>query len=364
MRLASLALTCLGVLLPRASGANEPLEAARSSFEALEYEQARHHLGAALNSGELTRAELIEVYKLRGQVVAILDGALAAEQDFRRLLAIEPLFEAPKTWSPVWLSPLAAARRWLRLNGALRIRHLPPPGPAPNLPITIDVQVETDPLAMVGTAQVHLMSGTDRSAPLRGLRLSLPPHLAGSTVKYYLEVLDRWGNVLVEIGSRERPLRIAIPASTLDLPTPHSGRLRPYAWSATALAGVALLSGVAFDAAAVSEFRSLEDSCAPNCSSSDLKGLHRRELICLAFLRFSGGIWCYGSAVVGAGLRSLARRTQGRRITAGHVMQNQDRRSAARRYSVTRHRLSSQRQTPSDSSSGERITICNTLVSA
>src|SRR5262249_32686790 len=145
---------------------------------------------------------LAEIYFLRGQIAAILDGADAGEQEFRKLFALQPDHAPPRS-SPVLRVPFERARAWIAEHGRLRVEHEPaaearPPGGR------LSVSITSDPLAMVSGIRV-LFRTREQEPFARAPAQRGGPVLPPGAVAYYLEAVDPFGNVLLSLGSAERP---------------------------------------------------------------------------------------------------------------------------------------------------------------
>lgn len=264
---------------------------ARRAYAELRYDDARRELEALLARGGLGRADLAAAWALAAELACILDGPAAGEEAFRRVLVLDPDYRGPARDTPVFLQPLARARAWVQSNGRLRVRHRPPVAGGGSL--TIAVEVAADPLAMVSDLRVHWRFGARgpyQELPGDGLRRPLDEPAPGTTVQYYLQVIDAAGDVLWQAGSAGAPLIVRGVARLAAQPAARSPRRGPPgALIAAATASGALFAGgVAFDVAAAREYDHLESSCAPGCQGDDLAAFHRRERAAIGFYAAAG----------------------------------------------------------------------------
>jgi hypothetical protein len=318
------------MLLCAASAHAASFDAAERAIRELRYEDAQVLLDGALERGHLSRDELIALYALRGQVVAVVDDAAAGESEFRRLLVLAPDHAVPRS-TPVVSVPFAQARRWVAAHGHLQVTAKEPVEPRANVPIRIGLSVVSDPFAMVDSARVAWRTGSERFvvAPENGLRPILPAQPAGAAVDYYVEVLDASQNVLLTLGSPDEPLRVELPrpapepvvVAPRETPVPATPAIQRSLVTAPAhpsragwaVGGTAAAIGVAAMAAAIgvdvsgrSQYDGLLSTCAPTCSASAVNQLHQQEHAAIG-LYVTGGV---GLAVAVVVLSVQAARTR------------------------------------------------------
>jgi hypothetical protein len=272
----SLLLAQVAVAVAEPDGAQR----ARRAYAELRYDDARREVDALLARGGLARADLLAAWALAAELACILDGPAKGEEAFRRLLVLDPDYRGPERDTPVFLQPLARARAWVQANGRLRVRHRAPV--AGGGPLAVAVEIVADPLAMVSDLRVHWRFGARgpfQRLPGDGLRRQLDEPAPGTTLQYYLEVVDAAGDVLWQAGAAGAPLIVRAVAPLADAPpAPASRRGPPLAViAAAASSGAFLAGGIAFDVAANREYDQLESSCAPGCTGDDLAAFHRRE---------------------------------------------------------------------------------------
>lgn len=226
---------------PPAPGAASPrLAPARTAIEAVRYDQAQELLAEALRTGQLTAAEVREVYELAAGAAVVLGQAEVAEQFYRRLLSIAPDAALDPGLAPKFKQPFTAAAAYVDAHGSLRAR-------ARWLPTgELELLLESDPLKMVdavaydeqGAAAIRL--DADRRARL--------PASAARRVA----LLDERRNQLVLIDAPAAAPKVE-PATKVEVtPAPVTGPTEPRlglarTWWAWAIpAGAALAIGVGF----------------------------------------------------------------------------------------------------------------------
>jgi hypothetical protein len=245
--------------------------AVEQALDELRYGDARRLVDQALQEGRHERRELAELYLFAAEIASVLDGAEAGERDFRKLLVIDPEHPLQRR-TPVFAEPFARAREWVRSNGQLEVAGTVDAGP----PIAVEVRVIADPLAMVDHARLWVREGPSfRALDATGLRVAAPPGL----VEYWVQVLDRSGDVVAELGGAEQPLRWIAPREVPHRPPGRRSDRRLLGLGIGAgLTSLALLGGgIGFNVAARGEYHQLQTTCAPTCTQFDLNTLHTEE---------------------------------------------------------------------------------------
>lgn len=202
-----IALAMAVVILPGAAMANPHLATARQALDELDYEKALQSLEQALIWGKNRPAQVVEIYRLRGEVHAALGHGKDAEAEFQRLLSMDPGASLPAGSSPKLTQPFGAAQAHVRTHGALRVRcELDRQGPA------VRVHVDADPLRLVTGARAVFRTGTDstQSIEARGqgtVTLTLP---AARDIELFCAAIDEHGNHVAEVGSLDEPLSLSL----------------------------------------------------------------------------------------------------------------------------------------------------------
>jgi hypothetical protein len=245
---------------------NPDLEQARRQKRALRYDEARASLDRALARGGNSPAQLAEIYRLRGEVAAGLGDRRAAEESFRRLLALVPTASLPAGVSPKIADPFAAARASLAGRPPLSVTHQIERGASPALVVV----VESDPIGMVAGARVQYLRPGGRwiTSEVRGrgrLRLALP---AEQLLSLAIAIIDDTGNVLVGFGSRDRPLEVATAAPGASPRPPDDDRQR----SPSLIARWQLWAAVAVSFGAAGSYFAIDTARAEN----DLDAIYDR----------------------------------------------------------------------------------------
>lgn len=232
----------LAVLALCASGAaaDTRIDDARKAIDEVRFDDAQRSLIAVLEAGGSSPATVREIYKLLGASAVALGKTDDAEKYYRAYLALDPKASLDAGTSPKLRAPFDAAKSYITANGPLDVV-------AEHVADGVRVRVISDPLALVRTARIGETSVAlvDRGA------------LVAAAIGPVL-VLDRYGNVLVEVAVTGAPA--ADPAlDPADAPPPPppamptaSPEQRPLGTGFYVLAvptGLLLAAGVGFGAA-------------------------------------------------------------------------------------------------------------------
>src|SRR3990170_4417016 len=162
------------VLLAAPVRADEPEDAdlarARAQLDASDSLAARASLAAALAAGRSGPAEVAEIYRLSGQVAGALGQPAAAEDFFRRLLALAPRATLPPGTSPKMARPFAAARAWAKDHEPLRVKVETAAAPP-----ALTLVVLSDPHGIVASARATVRVAGRPEATVEGAAPQDPP---------------------------------------------------------------------------------------------------------------------------------------------------------------------------------------------
>jgi hypothetical protein len=170
------------------------VEARRIVEEEVGYDRAQELLVETLRRGDNGPAELVAIYELAGVAAVVLGQDDAAEQFFRRLLALHPQAALPPDTAPKIVEPFAAAQAHMAALGSLRAAARRPGGRE------VAVEIAADPLGMVAGVQVRFRGEDGTVGTVRGVgpapfRAAVP---GGATV-LAVDVVDEYGNRLQEL---------------------------------------------------------------------------------------------------------------------------------------------------------------------
>ena len=212
-------LTC--TLLGAGGHAQEagPLERAEEAYLRIDFAATLEHATAALESGELSPAQVVRGYQLVGIAAAALERDEESRDAYIRMLAVDPAREVDRNLAPRLRSPFLEARGYWtarsdrleavvgldREEGALIVRF-------------------GDPLSMAQLVVVWArVAGSAEWNQVRrpaAASIAIPLEGAGDAgrVEYALAVLDFHGNRLIELGTPNDPRSIGEAQVTTEGP--------------------------------------------------------------------------------------------------------------------------------------------------
>ena len=203
VRLAAVSVVLLAAGGPAAADRGDPLGEARAAKDRVDYDGALRAVERALDRGGLSVADTRAALLLRGEILAGVDRAREAADDFAEVLALDPSATIDPELAPRVLAAFAAARRRTRA------------------PLVVGCAIRADSSAL----EVRLEAGSskrvrrvrvERSAPASDKRttdLVTPP--ADLVLRAPAEVacfaVDEDGNALAAGPGWERPLAWSPP---------------------------------------------------------------------------------------------------------------------------------------------------------
>lgn len=198
------------------------LAQARAAIDEVKLDEAQRLLVGALQEGRNSPAAVREIYRLAGDTSVALGQREVGEQYYRRWLALEPAATMSSDVSPKLREPFDAARAYIAAHGSLVVRA------ARGSDSEVVLEVSSDPLAMVRSAQL----GGQGAVALSGGKI----RLAATAAAARAEVLDEYGNILVELDIAPAPAVVRQTPVMPDAPRaePRSSR----AWLGLAIPSV------------------------------------------------------------------------------------------------------------------------------
>ncbi len=254
MKSHSLALLVLGLALatPVAAHAETSaatLAAAERAYQDVDFPATREAAQHALEAGGSSPEQTARLHVLLGISAAALGDADDAKQHFIAALAVSPELKLDKSLSPKIRDPyLQAQGYWSAASERLALRAAPSSDGSHLVlqlrdPATLAAKIALD----VGPA-----GGTDRTSftlePSPATRFDLPAKLRARDYEYVLRALDRYGNVLSELGSDADPTLVhaAAPPSAPPIAAPRArSYLLPIVLGVAGIGAVA--AGVVFN---------------------------------------------------------------------------------------------------------------------
>jgi len=258
----------LGVVGAGPARADSPhLDEARRAVEAVQYDRAQALLVEALQDGGNGPAAMIEIYRLSATTAIVLDQGTAAEQYYRRMLALAPDATLPDDVSPKLREPFVAAQAYMAVHGRLAARV------TRQSDVELAVVIDTDPLAMAAGAATVTGGAVAAAIPLVEGRAVL--RVAGPVDE--VAIVDEHGNQMVLVPAAE--IAVATPSPAPRVRPGRSGvpvyrRWWVYAIPAVVAAGV----GVGFGLDARSTDSDLQQLILENPRYTDYQAaLDRRD---------------------------------------------------------------------------------------
>ncbi len=235
-----------------ASNAAAELQAAELAYTNLEYTSARDAAERVSRQSGLSHDQLVRALRLLALTSAALDRSDAAKDAFVALIAYDPEFELDPKLGPRFQDPYYEAKGYWKaqarrpgVEASTLLR--------PHAPGVLRVSL-SDPTSLAEQVRVGFRWSPAReyvrhrlAAGETQIEVPAPPH-GSSRFDYYVQALDRRGNVLFERGSPEAP-RSSVVVET-GAPPAAAGRSdegggllsKPLFWVAT---GLVLAGGAA-----------------------------------------------------------------------------------------------------------------------
>jgi tetratricopeptide (TPR) repeat protein len=224
--------------------ANPHLAEAQKAYAAVDYETTRSQAKAALEQGGNDRAATAELYLLWATAAAALDQADEARVAFSYALAANPELKLERSLSPKVRAPYLEAR------GNASSADGKPPLALDLLRHKQELELTLrDRLSVAASIELSTRSDDTQTFARRRFdaattrRLPLP---GGAELQYFVRVLDRRSNVLLEVGTADEPRRLTLSASPPMASPPQAARgpsPMPYYITAGGLAALGLAAG-------------------------------------------------------------------------------------------------------------------------
>ncbi|RMG11585.1 MAG: hypothetical protein D6729_17820 [Deltaproteobacteria bacterium] len=220
--------------LAQASG-SELLSQAKILYDDLQYDQALAKLKAALKVGDLSRAEIVEVYKYMGFIYLIQGKEKYAEASFKLLLKYDPDHQLnPLMTAPKFIDFFNKVKAKQAAASKVVLRHQPPGRFAPGQPLSLTAYVvdrggRMDRLVIyyrkkgAQTAFSSVEMAPDPADPTR--YEGLIPFVFGDqvgtfTIEYYIAAVAADGQWLATAGDPKAPLEFQVTVTERSRPPP------------------------------------------------------------------------------------------------------------------------------------------------
>jgi hypothetical protein len=270
------ALLALSTAHPGLAQSTARVAEAQKAYADVDYEGTRRLAQAALERGGNDRAATGQLYLLWAMAAAALDHNDEARSSFSLALALNPQLKLDRGVSPKIRGPYLEAR------GALSSAD----GQAP-----LEVKLQQRRLGLevalrdsLGlAASIELLTRSQDREPYTQRKLAAAATRRVELSAYrelqaFLRVLDRYGNVVAQLGSAEDPERLALVGAERQPAAPRSAAAgvdrTPYLIGAGALAVLGLASG----GVATALYLKREDAAKQwNGASCELPGMTRQQ---------------------------------------------------------------------------------------
>lgn len=200
----------------------DALADARTAIDGSDYPRARTALIAALESGRAGPAELAEIYRLTGIVEGSLGNTSASTDAFARWLSLDPKGSLPFGTSPKVTRPFTAAQDAAKKRGVVEAK-----AETEDDPPSVTLVIGNDPHDLIIGAKVYFKVDKRAEQSLEGdgddrIKLDLE---TGKRIDLRLHAVDRYGNRVVELGSKDVPIVITSSGQTKQIVDPDDAKL-------------------------------------------------------------------------------------------------------------------------------------------
>ena len=192
----------------------DALDNARTAVESSDYAAARPLIVDALQAGTASPEELAEIYKLTGIIESALGNAPGATDAFGKWLSLDAKGSLPFGTSPKILRPFTTAQERAKKSG-----HVEAKVETADDPPSVTLVVVNDPHKLIAGAKVYFRVDKGAEQTLSGdgtdkVKLDLE---TGRRIDLRLHAVDKYGNHVVELGSKDVPIVITSTGKTKEL---------------------------------------------------------------------------------------------------------------------------------------------------
>jgi hypothetical protein len=304
------------VLAHGAVASADALGDARKAVDGSDYATARGLLTTALEAGKAAPEELAEIYKLTGIVEGALGNAQPATDAFGKWLSLDAKGALPFGTSPKIMKPFTAAQDKAKKLGLVAAK-----AETEDDPPSVTLVVENDPQKLIVGARVYFRADKRAEQTLEAegtkrIKLDLE---TGKRIDLRLQAVDKYGNRVVELGSKDVPIVITSTGTTKQIVDPNDAKLvkstpvhvepaRPRPWYLTwwvwgIATGVATGAGGYFAWQTRQDIQELEhlnsNSLAhPWSDAQDVESRARRDLLVTNIVAGAAGVFALGTAIL------------------------------------------------------------------
>jgi hypothetical protein len=211
MRLLRAVLAASLLATPAWADSNAGLAEAQKAYAEVDYENTRRLAKTALERGGNDRAATAQLYLLWGTSAAALEQADEARAAFLYVLSMDPELKLERSLSPKVRAPYLEAR------GAMAIHD-----DQSTLDVTLQRRQNQLEIGLLDAghvvASVELAWRAHQGEPFTRRSLGAVPRSRvpapnAAELQFFLRALDRYGNVLCELGNEDDPERLVLVGS-------------------------------------------------------------------------------------------------------------------------------------------------------
>jgi hypothetical protein len=289
---------------------------ARKAVDGSDYATARGLLTAALESGKASPDELADIYRLTGIVEGALGNTQGATDAFGKWLSLDAKGALPFGTSPKIMKPFTAAQDRAKKLGLVAAK-----AETEDDPPSVTLVVENDPQKLIVGAKVYFRADKRAEQTLEAdgtqrIKLDLE---TGKRIDLRLQAVDKYGNRVVELGSKDVPIVITSSGTTKQVVDPNDAKIvkskpvhvepaqpRPWyltwwVWGITTV--VATGAGGYFAWQTRQDVQDLhhlnENSLAhPWSDAQEVESRARRDLLVTNFVAGAAGVFALGTAIL------------------------------------------------------------------
>lgn len=198
---------------------NADLEKAQKALAAKKYPDALKAIEAAEKKGGLDLDSYTTLVETKALSLASTKKLDKAEEEFKKLLAMDPRRDLAGKYKGEVLKALDPALTWVGQAGGIQVIATDPV--AQNGRITsVSVTVKNDPLSMVKSARIWVRNdgGAWKPSDVAVTNGTVTAEAGGAEVEYWAELLDGSKNQVKFLGSQLRPARATAPAAVAEAP--------------------------------------------------------------------------------------------------------------------------------------------------
>ncbi len=264
---------CLWAPNVMAENTSRDMDEARQMLVRQEYDQARRALRGLLESGELGRDEVVEVYRHFAECSAALRRPREARDAFIRLLAINPEFYVASHESPLIREPFEQAQAFWQNRQPPSLRYEAPERVSRTEPFVVEAIITPgDGPAILDRVTLHVrqplgsfidIETIDGNAEVSTDQLSEDRE----SLELFLTAHDEWGNTIATLGTATHPLHIPFGEET-EVRRPRSQRAwyqQWWFWTIVGAAVVGLAVGIPVGLVSSDGSSSCEDALGAEC---------------------------------------------------------------------------------------------------